>query len=575
MLKLPYLKKILRPTLRARSSSHRLSGGKYGDSDVEEPIQDQQKLFKRMYMPWWKLVGRPTKLVPEDVIANLDTPSRGSEVLSDLIAARWSTLSDSVYTASVVFEHPVPITGAVRYDWPENQVFSLMNLTLRLLNSSRVTEQEFDPDDRFSCLPLTSEYISLYLDPQPSDLRICQQLLVIAHDPGSFRFLLSGGNGQVQSLLNFLQYLLSFPVFEGNTRAELLAIMLKLSTSSLCYPQSFSLSGDIHLDGKPIKSGAYGMVSKGTFEGRASCFKSRGSRVDPKREIRKSFMREIVILGQLDHVNILPFFGVHCSDGNQDDIYLVSAWMTNGNLLDYLQENPDVDRLLLMRDVVLGVEYLHTRMIVHGDLKAANILVTSCGRACLADFGLASVTNTEWSSYPALETTGHQGATWRFEAPELLLDSGKHKIHRTTASDMYAIGCVFYEILTDELPFYEVRTPGPLITKMIRGGIPTKPTKPTGNMLERCMARGMTHDVWLLLESLWATQREDRPTASEVLSRPFLDSLSDERPDQTTQPRPRLCTHHEIDPMTLADVHMTVDGAFMKLNETGFSDGPI
>lgn len=74
----------------------------------------------------------------------------------------------------------------------------------------------------------------------------------------------------------------------------------------------------------------------------------------------------------------------------------------------------------------------------------ANILITLCGRACLADFGLASVNNTESVRFDVLETTGHEDATARYEAPELL--QGNSRVHRTTASDMYAFGCICYEV---------------------------------------------------------------------------------------------------------------------------------
>lgn len=113
-------------------------------------------------------------------------------------------------------------------------------------------------------------------------------------------------------------------------------------------------------------------------------------------------------------------------------------------------------------------------MVVHGDLKGvmtyylplrgpvliqillqANVLVTLGGRACLADFGLASVNNTEAVRFAVLETTGHEDATPRYEAPELLYREDEGNIHRTTASDMYAFGCVCYEVRQCQLSIAE------------------------------------------------------------------------------------------------------------------------
>lgn len=79
-------------------------------------------------------------------------------------------------------------------------------------------------------------------------------------------------------------------------------------------------------------------------------------------------------------------------------------------------------------------------------LVQINILVTLCGRACLTDFGLASINDTEIIRFSMLESTGHEGATTRYEAPELF-DDCDGKIHRTTATDIYAFGGICYEVL--------------------------------------------------------------------------------------------------------------------------------
>lgn len=71
--------------------------------------------------------------------------------------------------------------------------------------------------------------------------------------------------------------------------------------------------------------------------------------------------------------------------------------------------------------------------------------MTKSGRACLADLGLATLNDVEAIRFAMLESSGHRGGTPRWEAPELLDDS-EDVIHRTPASDMYAFGCVCYEV---------------------------------------------------------------------------------------------------------------------------------
>lgn len=113
-----------------------------------------------------------------------------------------------------------------------------------------------------------------------------------------------------------------------------------------------------------------------------------------------------------------------------------------------------------------GLEYLHENQVVHGDLKGvrltlykgccvgvslmfskANILVSSSGTACLADFGLSSVMDTELLRWTSLVTVTPTGGTVRWEAPELMEDLENGGIPRPTfTSDVYAVASVMYEV---------------------------------------------------------------------------------------------------------------------------------
>lgn len=66
--------------------------------------------------------------------------------------------------------------------------------------------------------------------------------------------------------------------------------------------------------------------------------------------------------------------------------------MKNGSALKYINSTEEViDRMIILGDVASGLEYLHARHIVHGDLRAANVLISDDGRACITDFGLSSL----------------------------------------------------------------------------------------------------------------------------------------------------------------------------------------
>ncbi|KAH7322051.1 kinase-like domain-containing protein [Rhizoctonia solani] len=94
-------------------------------------------------------------------------------------------------------------------------------------------------------------------------------------------------------------------------------------------------------------------------------------------------MREIYNWSKLDHDNIHKLLGVIVFEGR---LGMVSKWMEEGNLRQYLQSNARVDRYPLCIQVAQGVEYLHDNNMIHGDLKAINVLVSSDHILKLTDF---------------------------------------------------------------------------------------------------------------------------------------------------------------------------------------------
>lgn len=101
------------------------------------------------------------------------------------------------------------------------------------------------------------------------------------------------------------------------------------------------------------------------------------------------FMKEVEIWRDLQHPHVSRFLGI-VEFGSQ--ILSVSIWMENSDALKYINSTVEViDRLRILRDVSSGMEYLHFRKVVHGDLRAANILIDADGNACVSDFGLSIV----------------------------------------------------------------------------------------------------------------------------------------------------------------------------------------
>ncbi|CAE6470757.1 unnamed protein product [Rhizoctonia solani] len=141
---------------------------------------------------------------------------------------------------------------------------------------------------------------------------------------------------------------------------------------------------------------------------------------------------------------------------------MISPWMDNGNLSQYVKSRPDVDRWALCIQVAEGLAYIHGIGMVHGDMKATNILVSDDGVVKIGDFGNSVL---EECSLRCTATTKVGGGTIRWMARELLVpghqpgtpvDEDVHEgaittpeVDRNTKTDVYSLGMTI--LLTRQL----------------------------------------------------------------------------------------------------------------------------
>ncbi|KAG8922008.1 hypothetical protein FRC02_012213 [Tulasnella sp. 418] len=168
----------------------------------------------------------------------------------------------------------------------------------------------------------------------------------------------------------------------------------------------------------------------------------RSVRIPANREtseiLKKRLMREMAVWSQLHHVNVVPFLGYGFTG---DFPCLVAPWYVNGQIPDYMTRNPNIDRTPLVMGVIDGLVYLHSfdPPIVHGDLKASNVLVDDQGYARITDFGLSRMLQEGPSGFT---TSSGITSTHRWMAPELFMTEGAKY---TTASDIYAMSLLILE----------------------------------------------------------------------------------------------------------------------------------
>jgi hypothetical protein len=159
------------------------------------------------------------------------------------------------------------------------------------------------------------------------------------------------------------------------------------------------------------------------------------------------FLHEIKTTANLQHPHILP---LHDSGNVDGTVWYVMPSVEGESLRDRLTREtqlPIEDALQVAREVASALDYAHRHGVIHRDIKPENILLHD-GRAMVADFGIAlAVSRTEGGT--RITETGMSLGTPHYMSPEQAL--GERTIDART--DVYALGCVLYEMLTGEPPF--------------------------------------------------------------------------------------------------------------------------
>lgn len=214
------------------------------------------------------------------------------------------------------------------------------------------------------------------------------------------------------------------------------------------------------------------------------------------KSILQRFYTERRILANLEHPNIARLIdGGMTEDGLP---YFIMEYVGGIPITDYCDENQATikERLQLFVKVCETVQYAHNNLIVHRDLKPSNILVTPEGNVKLLDFGIAKMlTPDDDNDTPTITSAGFPVMTPQYASPEQIRGE-----RITTASDVYSLGVLLYELLSGYRPYeFKTRTPGEIeqtisktevikpSTRISKGG--------TAKELEAvCRARSLNHD---------------------------------------------------------------------------------
>ncbi|KZT07864.1 kinase-like protein [Laetiporus sulphureus 93-53] len=290
--------------------------------------------------------------------------------------------------------------------------------------------------------------------------------------------------------------------------------MRKLCEKHVVLPRASLLSPHelIVEDEHPIDRGGFGEIRRGQWQSGGSivrvAFKS--FTFAQNEDLQQQIYKEAIQWRHLHHPNVVPFFGV-CDMPRPLRLCIVSHWMENGSIMDFLRQNTSADRLPLLVGIATGLEYLHSKDIVHGDLKGANILIDDNGVPRLADFGLATVVYRMQTVNTASES--HRGGTYRWMAPELFDPEkfGLPHVRPSKESDVYGLAMVMWEVYTGRIPFHMCRNEWQVVYKIMSG---KRPTRSEDTMLPVIQDR-----IWILMEECWDACPGNRPNVRDVLGR--------------------------------------------------------
>ena len=189
-------------------------------------------------------------------------------------------------------------------------------------------------------------------------------------------------------------------------------------------------------------------------------------------EMLSRFRAERQILANLDHPNIARLLDGGATSGGVP--YVLMEYVDGTPIDVFCRERvPGVrERLALFRQLCSAVIYAHRNLVVHRDIKPANVLVTPDGTPKLLDFGIAKLIGAE----AATETAALTRVNERLMTPEYASPEQVRGETITTASDVYSLGVVLYEILTGRRPF-EVGSANAL--EILRTINETEPARPS------------------------------------------------------------------------------------------------
>ncbi|GFR51624.1 hypothetical protein Agub_g14051 [Astrephomene gubernaculifera] len=230
-----------------------------------------------------------------------------------------------------------------------------------------------------------------------------------------------------------------------------------------------------------IGSGSYGVVFKVVRKVDKHVYAMKEIDLQGmSRKEQEECIRETRVLSSLDSDYIIRYYDSFLEKGK---LYIITEYAANGNLHDYIKKQKSrlTEELIwkLYIQILLGLNHMHSRKILHRDIKTLNVFLDEDVNVKLGDMGVAKILSTNTNFAKTIVGTPY------YLSPELCEDKPYNE-----KSDVWALGVVLYECCTQRHPF-DADNQGALILKILRGKFPpvTGYSPDISDLIKRCLTQ--------------------------------------------------------------------------------------